>query len=126
MTATNMNPGVWFEIYVDDMARAEAFYSAVFDTGFISISDGELKMRQFDSSPDAPGISGALVQTPDMPAGSNSTVIYLGCDDCAIEASRVAAAGGTLVRDKMSIGEYGFCALAKDTEGNLFGLHSSR
>jgi predicted enzyme related to lactoylglutathione lyase len=36
----------------------------------------------------------------------------------------VVAAGGTLERDKMSIGEYGFCALALDTEGNRFGLYS--
>jgi hypothetical protein len=27
-------------------------------------------------------------------------------------------------RDKMSIGQYGFIALAFGTEGNMFGLHS--
>ena len=37
---------------------------------------------------------------------------------------RVEAAGGRLQRDKMSIGEYGNIALAFDTEGNMFGLHS--
>ena len=36
-------------------------------------------------------------------------------------AARVEAAGGTLVRPKMSIGEYGHIVLAKDTEGNLIG-----
>jgi predicted enzyme related to lactoylglutathione lyase len=34
------------------------------------------------------------------------------------------AAGGTLVREKFSIGQYGFVALAQDTEGNMIGLHS--
>ena len=62
------NPVRWFEIYVQDMARARAFYEAV----------------------------------------------------------RVAGAGGRLHRDKMSIGQYGFVALAFDTEGNLFGMHSLR
>ena len=124
MPEVTMNPGVWFEIYVDDMARAQSFYAQVMQTEFSTITDGELEMKQFSSSPDAPGISGALVKMADMPAGNNSTVIYLGCQDCAVEASRVEAAGGTLMRDKFSIGEYGFCALAIDTEGNIFGLHS--
>lgn len=33
-------------------------------------------------------------------------------------------AGGRIEREKFSIGEYGFIALAIDTEGNMFGLHS--
>jgi len=33
-------------------------------------------------------------------------------------------AGGRLGREKFPIGEYGFIALAIDTEGNMFGLHS--
>jgi predicted enzyme related to lactoylglutathione lyase len=36
----------------------------------------------------------------------------------------VADHGGTLEREKMSIGEYGFIALAKDPDGNMIGLHS--
>ena len=51
-------------------------------------------------------------------------MVYFGCDDCAVEGSRVAAAGGRVHREKMSIGEYGFIVLAVDTEGNRFGLHS--
>ena len=54
----------------------------------------------------------------------NGTVVYFGCDDCAVEAGRVADAGGTVEREKMSIGEYGFIALARDPDGNMFGLHS--
>jgi len=46
------------------------------------------------------------------------------CADCANEAARVTAAGGKLVRDKFSIGQYGFIALVMDTEGNMIGLHS--
>ena len=52
------------------------------------------------------------------------TLVYFGCEDCAVEGSRVAAAGGNVHREKMSIGEYGFIVLAVDTEGNMFGLHS--
>ncbi|MEC7468474.1 MAG: VOC family protein, partial [Pseudomonadota bacterium] len=45
-------------------------------------------------------------------------------EDCATEASRVVEAGGVLEREKFAIGEYGFVSLAKDTEGNVIGLHS--
>ena len=59
-----------------------------------------------------------------LPAGAGGTLVYFGCADCAVEAARVEAAGGRLHRGKMSIGEYGNIALAYDTEGNMFGLHS--
>ena len=40
------------------------------------------------------------------------------------DGGHVGAAGGEVVRPKFSIGQYGHIALAKDTEGNLIGLHS--
>ena len=61
---------------------------------------------------------------PGVESGGNSVMVYFSCADCAIEAGRVAQAGGTVKQAKMSIGEYGFIAHALDTEGNLFGLHS--
>jgi hypothetical protein len=42
-----------------------------------------------------------------------------------VEASRITAAGGKILKEKTSIGEYGSIALAFDTEGNLFGLLST-
>jgi predicted enzyme related to lactoylglutathione lyase len=58
--------------------------------------------------------------------GGNSVLVYFVCEDCATEAGRVASAGGRVQREKTSIGQYGFIALAIDTEGNLFGLHSMK
>jgi predicted enzyme related to lactoylglutathione lyase len=59
-----------------------------------------------------------------VPSGAGGTLVYFGSADCAVEAGRVAAAGGRVMKEKSSIGQYGFIALAWDTEGNLFGLHS--
>lgn len=123
------NPVGWFEIYVNDMARAKAFYQAVIGTTLEPLSDptdSNLEMWSFGSDMENYGASGALVRTADMPAGSNSTLVYFSCEDCAIEESRVEAAGGKVQQSKMSIGEYGFCTLAIDTEGNMFGLHSQQ
>jgi predicted enzyme related to lactoylglutathione lyase len=70
------------------------------------------------------GSSGALVRMPGFPAGGNSTLVYFHCADCAVEESRVEAAGGKIQRPKMSIGDHGFISLVIDTEGNMIGLHS--
>jgi predicted enzyme related to lactoylglutathione lyase len=59
-------------------------------------------------------------------AGRNSTLIYFACEDCAVEESKVEAAGGHIQKPKMSIGEYGFISLVVDSEGNLFGLYSMK
>lgn len=114
----------WFEIYVQDMARAKAFYEAVLDVTLSPLGPPEMQMQAFPGDMTSPGTGGALVRFEGMPSGGNSVLVYFNCDDCGHEGSRVAAAGGQVVRDKMSIGEYGFVVLATDTEGNMFGLHS--
>ncbi len=119
------NPVGWFEIYVQDMPSARAFYEAVLETSLEQLPTPDLEMWAFPMSMEAPGASGALVKAPGVPSGG-STMVYFVCDDCAVEGGRVPGAGGKVHRDKMSIGEYGFIVLAVDTEGNMFGLHSMK
>ncbi|PZO62716.1 MAG: lactoylglutathione lyase [Pseudoxanthomonas suwonensis] len=123
----------WFEIYVSDMARAQAFYEAVLATRLkpLAAPNGpasDLQMLHFGGDDEASmsryGANGALVKMAGVEPGGIGTVVYFSCEDCGVEAGRVAKAGGRIFKDKFAIGEYGFCALAYDTEGNLFGLHS--
>ncbi|MFA3791480.1 VOC family protein [Aliiglaciecola sp. SL4] len=121
------NPVGWFEIYVDDMDRAKAFYEKVFKTELEAIgdlNDDNLTMVAFPSNMEKYGAAGALVKMAGFSAGGNSTLVYFSCDDCAIEGERVTEAGGQVQQEKMSIGNYGFIILALDSEGNMFGLHS--
>lgn len=124
------NPVGWFEIYVDDITRAQQFYQAVFNIELTELtppSDGSsLQMWAFPSDMQVYGASGALVQMPGVAAGGNSTLIYFSCEDCADEAARIGEAGGNIHESKTSIGEYGFIVLAFDTEGNMIGLHSMK
>ena len=120
------NPVGWFEIYVQDIGRARRFYEQVLQVTLEPLSvpsDDDMEMWSFPMDSEGPGASGALVRMAGVPSGG-STLVYFTCEDCAVEAGRVAAAGGTVQRDKMSIGPYGFIAMAVDTEGNMFGLHS--
>lgn len=118
------NPVIWFEIYVQEMARARKFYEAVFQRPLERIGTEEPEMWSFPMTMGQEGAGGALVQMAGVPSGGNSTLVYFACDDCAVEEARVTAHGGKVMRSKMSIGEYGFIALVYDCEGNLIGLHS--
>ncbi len=121
------NPVGWFEIYVDDMARAKAFYETVLGIFLESLTDpteDNFEMLGFPSAMDEYGSSGALLYTETVKAGGNSTVVYFSCDDCAVEEARIEKAGGKVLRPKMSIGQYGFVTMAQDSEGNNIGLHS--
>ena len=123
----NVNPVGWFEIYVQDMDRAKAFYETVLDTKLehlVSHALPDLEMWSFPAQPDRWGAGGALAKLRGVPSGGNSTIVYFSCSDCAVEAARVVAAGGQIDRDKFSIGQYGYIALVVDTEGNMIGLHS--
>lgn len=120
------NPVGWFEIYVQDMARARAFYQAVLGVTLEPLEAPDVEMFAFPMDPNASGSGGSLIRVPGVPSGGTGTMVYFNCEDCAVEESRVDEAGGTIERPKMSIGEYGFVSVIKDPDGNLFGLHSLR
>ncbi len=114
----------WFEIYVQEMERAKRFYESVFQVTLEKLESPEIEMWGFPSDMEQYGASGSLVKMEGMPSGGNSTLVYFTCKDCAVEAARAKEAGGSIAREKFSIGQYGFIALVVDTEGNMIGLHS--
>ncbi len=122
------NPVVWFEIYVDDLARATKFYEEVFQFRLSELPAPEeeaIRMAAFPSDMESKNMaSGALVKMEGVCAGNNSTLVYFHSEDCSVEAGRAPAAGGRVERPKTSLGEYGFMSLVADTEGNMIGIHS--
>jgi hypothetical protein len=122
------NPVIWFEIYVDNIKRAQKFYETILNIQLNELPMPEMnqhmEMLFFPSNMEQHGASGALVKMDGFKAGGNSTIIYFHSEDCTTEQNRVETAGGKVIQPKMSIGEYGFISLCMDTEGNMFGLHS--
>jgi len=118
------NPVGWFEIYVQDLDRAKTFYESVFQLKLEKLNTPELEVWAFPMQMERWGAGGALVKMDGFSSGGNSVLVYFGCDDCAVEASRAVQSGGRIQREKMSIGEYGFISLVFDTEDNMIGLHS--
>lgn len=133
MKSNQSNPVVWFEIYVQDMERAKAFYEAVLAIKLERMPAPtaeceDMEMWGFPSdketSPTTYGACGMLIKMAGCPSGGGGTLVYFGCDDCAVEAARAAENGGSIFKEKFSIGEHGFIALTHDTEGNMVGFHS--
>lgn len=132
MKCNQSNPVVWFEIYVQNMERAKAFYEAVLAVKLEKMpaptEEMNMEMWSFPANKDAAKTTysacGMLVKMEGVPSGCGGTLVYFACEDCAVEAARATENGGSIFKQKMSIGEHGFISLVYDTEGNMIGLHS--
>jgi uncharacterized protein len=123
---SKMNPVGWFDIFVNDLDRATAFYQTVLGAKLEVMVDptGESQMMSFPSDMSVYGAGGALTKAAHGKPGVGGTIIYFMAQDCAVEQARVTDAGGVVIRPKFSIGDFGFVTLIQDTEGNIFGLNS--
>jgi len=116
----------WFEIPVENIDRATKFYSTVMGIKMQTEEMGPAKMAIFPS--DTVGsVHGSLVQGPGNTPSDKGSLLYLnGGEDLAEPLSRVEAAGGKILEGKKNIGEHGFVAIFKDTEGNRLAFHSMK
>jgi predicted enzyme related to lactoylglutathione lyase len=115
----------WFEIAVNDLERAARFYETMLGISLKREVFGGMPMATF-TAPD--GVGGSLVKDERRsPGAGGGSLVYLNAngklDGCI---ARVAGAGGAVIAPKVDIGEPGFIAIVRDTEGNVVGLHSER
>jgi predicted enzyme related to lactoylglutathione lyase len=115
---------VHFEIPFDDAERARAFYEAAFgwqvmplpEMGYTLVMSGP----SGDQGPTEPGfINGGMMARHD-PFTAPNIVIDVANLEAALKA--VNEAGGTTVSERQAVGDMGFTAYVKDSEGNLVGL----
>lgn len=115
---------VHFEVPFDDGDRARSFYSDVFEwqiqtmpeMGYSLVSTGPMG----DMGPSEPGyIGGGMLQRE---AAIANPVITLEVDDIDATLIAIEKHGGSTVREKVAVGDMGFAAYFKDSEGNLMGL----
>jgi predicted enzyme related to lactoylglutathione lyase len=115
---------VHFEVPFDDGDRARSFYAEAFgwdvtpmpEMRYTMVSTGPMG----EMGPSEPGYigGGMMERTAEMPA----PVITLAVDDIDEALQTVGKCGGSTVMEKMAVGEMGFAAYFKDTEGNVMGL----
>jgi uncharacterized protein len=114
----------WFEIYTRDLAKASAFYGKILNQPLTPAGMEGCKMAMFPGDPEK-GVGGALTQMEGYEPGAGGTIIYLNVEgDLDGVLSRIPAAGGTVVKERLDIAPHGFIGILKDPEGNIVGLHS--
>ncbi len=114
----------WFEIPTRDLDRATRFYEQVLDR--------KLRREVFGGTPIAifPGdgpeaVAGCLLSDARrQPSAGAGILVYLDASpDLDACLGRLADAGGAVVLPRTDIGEPGFIAIVRDSEGNHVGLH---
>ena len=121
----NINVVTWFEIPVEDMERAKAFYTEVMQTSFKDDEMEGMKMSIFEADQQAAG--GMLIKAEGYEPSRTGAVIYLnGGDDLSAPLARAVTSGGEVLWPKTAIqdGEFGYFAQFLDSEGNRVGLYS--
>ncbi|TDU81005.1 hypothetical protein EI77_00307 [Prosthecobacter fusiformis] len=114
----------WFEIYVTDLGRARTFYETILEGKLQDAGmDGcEMAIFPYDNMA---GIGGALTKMEGCKPGPGGTIVYLNVEgDLDGVLSRIPAAGGKVIRDRLAIPPHGFIGIFEDPEGNVVGLHS--
>lgn len=114
----------WFEIYVSDIAKATKFYETILATKLAPSEMEGCDMSMFPCDMEA-GVGGAIVKMEPYEPGPGGTMVYLNVEgDLDTVISRIPAAGGKMIKERMAIPPHGFIAIFEDCEGNIVGLHS--
>jgi len=120
-----MDGVVHFEIPADDVARAKKFYAGVF--GWMANDVPGMDYALITTAPigkdgvaETPGaINGGMAKRGAPVTAPVITIKVASIDDAL---GRIEQTGGSTVRGKMPVGDMGYTAYFKDTEGNVVGL----
>jgi predicted enzyme related to lactoylglutathione lyase len=118
------NAITWFELPTKNIDRAAGFYEKILGTTLRR--DTFMGVPHAFFSSDREGVGGALIHDEKRKPESTGTVIYLHAPNLDQSVAAVKGAGGEVVLGKTDIGNPGFIAIIRDTEGNLVGLHTFR
>lgn len=116
---------VHFEIPVDDPGRAKEFYEQAFGWGMDSMPQMGYTLVRTTAVDDKgmplePGaINGGMLKRE---AELTAPMITISVEDIDTSLEAIGRLGGSTVRPKMPVGDMGFAAYCKDTEGNVVGL----
>ncbi len=120
---------VHFELPADNVERAKTFYQKAFGWDISQYPGMEYHMvgtTEVDQTTRQPKMPGGI--NGGMPKRNNevkNTVITIDTQDIDATLKNVEKLGGKMVQKKQPVGDMGFSAYFKDTEGNVVGLWQS-
>ena len=121
---------VHFEIPYDDGDRARAFYADVFGWQLMEWGEGGQEYTIVSTGPTGeqgptePGYIGGGMFRRDESMKTPNIVIDVENIEDALKA--VGEHGGSTVQERQPVGEMGFAAYFKDSEGNLIGVWETK
>ena len=124
-----MDSVVHFEIPADDVKRAQKFYSSVFgwkinsmpDMGYAILGTTEVDKNQMPTKPGA--INGGMLKRQPPVKSVVITINVMSIDDAA---KKIVKQAGKIIGKKSKVGDMGYSAYFKDTEGNVIGLWQNK
>ncbi|MBI2629082.1 VOC family protein [Candidatus Pacearchaeota archaeon] len=120
-----MDKVVHFEIPAEDVERAKEFYSKIFRWNIISIPEMQYNIVhtvEIDEKnmPKTPGaINGGIMKKSKE---ITNPVIIINVENIDNSLKVIEDNGGEVIKEKMQVGDMGYVAYFKDTEGNILGL----
>jgi predicted enzyme related to lactoylglutathione lyase len=114
----------WFEIPVVDLDRATQFYEKMLDRKLKREVFGSMPMAVFEA--EQQNVGGALVYDTRRKPSADGPLVYLDTPELDATVGRAKKQGSEVLMEKTDIGEPGFIALIRDSEGNVVGLHQAR
>jgi len=120
---------IFFEIPVDNADRARKFYSSAFgwkmneipQMHYTQIGTVEADRMGVRGTPKEPGaINGGMVER--QQGLVETPVIYIKVQSIDEAAATIEKNGGKVMKPKSPVGNFGYAAYFKDTEGNTIGL----
>ena len=120
-----MNKVVHFEIPADDLERSKKFYAETFgwkmqdypEMSYVIATTAETdETTHMLKEPGA--INGGMMKKGMVTAPSFAIEV----DDVDAALEKVKAGGGSVLKEKMAVGDMGFMAYFKDTEGNILSV----
>jgi uncharacterized protein len=114
------------EIPVTDLVRAMDFYRRVLGVTFSDVVDihgNRMAFFPFEQGQD--GASGALAQGEVYVPTVDGAIVYLMVESIDAVLAKAEAASSEILFPKTSIGDKGFVAEIKDSEGNRIALQSA-
>lgn len=120
-----MNKVVHFEIPVEDTSRAEKFYNSIFGWKIQNIPEMDYtlvftaKTNDKGMNTEVGAINGGMMKRKDPIKNPVITISVSNIDD---SLKKIEKLNGKVVMKKIKVGDMGYAAYFKDSEGNILGL----
>jgi predicted enzyme related to lactoylglutathione lyase len=113
------NPFVHVELQTNDLAKAKAFYSRLFDW---KLEDVPMEGGSYTMVNVGEGTGGGMIKSEALAGAPPQWLAYVGVADVAASTRKAKELGARVVMDKTEVGDFGWMSILTDPTGANFAL----